>query len=51
MKNQAMQLFQEGMEKTEWMPETRKDPEAIRDYAACVSGIVDFLETNDVAMN
>ncbi|WP_329887398.1 hypothetical protein [Pseudoramibacter faecis] len=50
MKNQAMQLFQEGMEKTEWMPETGKDPEAIRDYVACVSGIVDFLETNDVAM-
>ena len=48
MKNQAMQLFQEGMEKTEQVLNTGKDPEAIRDYAACISGIVDFFETNDM---
>jgi hypothetical protein len=27
---------------------TGKDPEAIRDYAACISGIVDFFETNNM---
>ncbi|WP_315524434.1 hypothetical protein [Pseudoramibacter alactolyticus] len=30
------------------MLNTGKDPEAIRDYAACISGIVDFFETNDM---
>lgn len=30
------------------MLNTGKDPEAIRDYAACISGIVDFFETKIV---
>lgn len=30
------------------MLNTGKDPEAIRDYAACISGIVDFFETNNM---
>lgn len=30
------------------MLNTGKDPEAIRDYVACISGIVDFFETNNM---